>query len=51
MTYGKDTLPVQLEYRRTRPARLEISLRLRLFLFFLTTLAIAFGALLAYLIR
>lgn len=51
MTYGKETLPVQLEYRRSRPAQLEISLRLRLFLFFVTGMAIGFGVMLAYLVH
>jgi len=51
MTYGKEILPVQLEYGRARQSGLQLPLRLRLFLFFLTTLAIAAGVLLAYLLR
>ena len=50
MTYGKEMLPVKLEYRPA-PARFEIPLRLRLFLFFLTLAAIAFGVFLASLIH
>ena len=51
MTYGKEILPVQLQYGRSRQTRLEIPLRLRLFLFFLAVLAIAFGVFLASLIH
>jgi hypothetical protein len=51
MTYGKETLPIQLDYRRARPNRLEIPLRLRLFLFFLTVVMITFGVFLASLIH
>ena len=51
MTYGKDTLHVQLDYRRARQNRLEIPLRLRLFLFFLAVLMITSGVLLAPLVH
>ena len=51
MTYGKDLLPGPINYRRTSPARVEMPLRLRLFLFALTVAAISFGVLLAYLLH
>lgn len=51
MTYGKDFLTGQLNYRQARPDRLELPLRLRIFLFTLTLLAISCGVLLAYLLH
>lgn len=51
MTYGKEFLARQPDYRQSGPARLELPLRLRLFLFCLAVLAISFGIWLAYLIH
>jgi hypothetical protein len=51
MTYGKDLIGSQFNYRQAGKTRLELPFRLRLFLFCLAVLAISFGVWLAYLLN
>jgi hypothetical protein len=51
MTYGKEISSSQYNYRQAGKPRLELPLRLRVFLFCLAVLAISFGVWLAYLLN
>ncbi len=51
MTYGREVLGSEFNYRQAGKSRLVLPLRLRAFLFCLAVMAIAFGAWLAYLIN